>query len=205
MRPQLPTDGIPEDRVATILTRAAEIDRTMRETISVDALRTAALDAGISPAAVDTALEEYAAGLVGAGPAPEPERKPRVGRIRGFFRRAARAMVEPLKLGAIAFGLGLLGGTGEAVFLIGYAGLLFMGWRLARKYRPARRARGFLGSMVVLTLGLVFGFAAGQVDEDVIAALFGLAIPLAIAGTLYIKVRLPKRWRARGEIEAPAA
>ena len=53
MQKQEAMAAIPEERVAAILARAAELDRERKETISVDAIRAAALDAGISPVAVD--------------------------------------------------------------------------------------------------------------------------------------------------------
>lgn len=56
--------NVPEERVAGILARAAELDR---QTIPLDALRSAAVEAGISAAAVDQAVAEYDA--VGLQPA----------------------------------------------------------------------------------------------------------------------------------------
>lgn len=61
MTPATPDEPIPEERVASILARAAELDRDRRETSSVEALRLAALEAGISQTALDAALEEYVA------------------------------------------------------------------------------------------------------------------------------------------------
>lgn len=65
-------EAIPEDRVAGILARAAELDRDRTETSSVDALRAAALEAGISQSALDVALAEYATSLT---PKPETPRR----------------------------------------------------------------------------------------------------------------------------------
>lgn len=73
-----PDEPIPEERVAGILARAAELDRDRRESSTVDALRAAALEAGISQSALDAALDEYsarerAAGRSPARPATRPE------------------------------------------------------------------------------------------------------------------------------------
>lgn len=51
---------IPDHLVPDILARAAEIDRDRRETSSVEALRSVALEAGISVSSLESALEEYA-------------------------------------------------------------------------------------------------------------------------------------------------
>ncbi len=60
MTEHTPDDAIPDHRVPDILARAAEIDRDRKETSSVEALRSVALDAGISLSSLETALEEYA-------------------------------------------------------------------------------------------------------------------------------------------------
>lgn len=61
------TDGaIPDHRVPDILARAAEIDRDRKETSTVDALRSIAMDAGISVESLEAALGEYAANQKGA-------------------------------------------------------------------------------------------------------------------------------------------
>ena len=49
---------IPEERVSAILTRAAELDRKVQESVELDAIRAAAVEAGISLSSVDRALEE---------------------------------------------------------------------------------------------------------------------------------------------------
>lgn len=52
---------VPDHRVPDILARAAELDRDRLETSSIDALRSVAVDAGISLSSLEAALEEYAA------------------------------------------------------------------------------------------------------------------------------------------------
>lgn len=50
---------VPDHRVPDILARAAELDRQRLETSSVEALRSVAIDAGISLSSLEAALEEY--------------------------------------------------------------------------------------------------------------------------------------------------
>ncbi len=85
-------EPIPEERVPGILARAAELDRDRQETSSVDALREAALEAGISQSALDAALEEYATSTRRPRPSPTPapagesgEKSERVGTLLAVF------------------------------------------------------------------------------------------------------------------------
>lgn len=70
MNAPTPDQPIPEERVRGILARAAELDRDRHETSTVDALRAAALEAGISQSALDVALEEYAESMKPAPKSP---------------------------------------------------------------------------------------------------------------------------------------
>lgn len=199
MTTQLPSQGIPEDRVASILARAVEIDRTTRETVTADALRAAAIDAGISVDAVDTALAEYAAGEVAplmAPAAPSAGRGRRFARVRGLFARLA----GPLKLAALGLGLGILAGIGEGAFVLGFGALIFVAGRLTVRFRPARRARGYMLRVVLMAVGLASGMGFALVDEEVILTLFPVTLALLIAGAAVIKVRFRS-----GELEAPAS
>ncbi len=72
--------------------------------------------------------------------------------------------------------------------------------RLVLRERPRRRARGFVLSLVVMTLALAVGFAAGGVDGDVVVMLFSAGLAALVGGVLAIKLGLRSR-----EIEAPAA
>lgn len=205
--PRHPQDRIPEDRVPAILARAAQLDRDRRETITVDALRAAALDAGISPTAVDAALEEYAARMDMTPPARDAaeEPEPRFGRVRRFFRRAATALRTPLKLAGMLFVLGLTGAAGEGMVIAGWGIWLLLTGRLIWRHRPARRASPFALALILMTMGLALGFAAAEVDEEAIAMLFAVCVPLLAVGTLIIKARLPRRFRSNaGELGAPA-
>lgn len=198
-------DRIPEERVPGILARAAELDRDRRETHTIDAIREAALDAGISRSAVDAALEEYTTGLasrpVRVKEPDEPKR--RSGRVRSFFSRAVSALKTPAKLAGIFFLLGLAGAAGEGMVVIGWAAWLLMTVRLVMKHRPARKAAPLVLGLVAMTVSLALGMAAGEVDEDAVAMLFAVGAPLLVAGSAIIKIRLPRRFRGTaGELEA---
>lgn len=201
-------DRIPEDRIPAILARAAELDRDRRETITVEAIRNAALDAGISPAAVDAALEEYAAKASDAI-APETERREQrswFDRTRGFFRNAAAALKTPLKLGGAFVLAGLTAVVGEPLVVIGCLAWLAVAILLVRKHRPARRAAPYVLGLVFMTCGFGAGLGIAGVDDDLIGILFSLALPLLAVGALVIKARLPRRFRRsrRRELEAHA-
>lgn len=58
--------------------------------------------------------------------------------------------------------------------------------------------------MILMTLGLAAGFGVAEVDGDAVAALFGVGLPLLLAGAVIVKARLPGRSR-NGEIEASTA
>jgi hypothetical protein len=79
-------DTIPDHRVPDILARAAEIDRTRKETSSVESLRAVALDAGISVSSLETALEEYAAqNAKPAAEEPTGDKDPTTGTLLAVF------------------------------------------------------------------------------------------------------------------------
>ena len=100
--------NIPEERVPAILARAAELDR---QTISLDALRAAAIEAGISADALDQALAEYETG-VAAPAALRSDVAPQKPPVRGWRRWVGR-ISEPLKLGNLALVRGFIGAPAE--------------------------------------------------------------------------------------------
>lgn len=178
-------ERIPEDRVATILARAAELDRSTRETVDTHVIRGAALEAGISPAAVDRALEEYAKGRGTDDAAVARDGAPRE---RSRWRRWGRKLVRPLALGIGALVLGIL--TAEAEALLVLLPLVWLAYaaRLAWRSRPARRARRYLVTMAALGGGGFFGFIAANGDEDAAVFVFFFALALMAVGSLVIKV-----------------
>lgn len=206
--PKPTIDSIPEERVAAILARAAELDRHRKETLTVDAIRAAALDAGISADAVDTALEEYAAGQVMAGGRASrrrSERGRRFARVRHLLRRAGAALRTPLKLAGLFFVVGLAGAAGEGAVILGWILWLVMAGRLVLKHRRARRATPFVVSLVLMTLGFMLGLAATDaVEEDPIVALVPVGLMLLAAGSAVIKLRLPRRAGQAAGLEASA-
>ncbi|HEX6064445.1 MAG TPA: hypothetical protein VFZ04_09520 [Longimicrobiales bacterium] len=174
--------NIPEERVPAILARAAELDR---QTISIDALRSAALEAGISASAFEEALAEYARAADVSRPAmrevvAEPPRR----NWRYWLRRVA----EPLKLGALAWFIGVLGtrdvtmATVAVCWLIGTAG--YLAWR--------DRGRGNAGRYQVTTLvmsALMFiGMAGVGGDQAALAYVLTITIALLILGSLIVHV-----------------
>src|SRR5437868_3398864 len=112
-------DRIPEERVGTILKRAAELDH---ETVSLDTLRNAALEAGISSEAVDRAIHEYAARIDAPKPAPKPKR------WKAWFRRGTDA----LKLGILASVIGAVSTGFEALIPITAIAWIYYVIKLAR-------------------------------------------------------------------------
>ncbi|HEX9107496.1 MAG TPA: hypothetical protein VF832_09715 [Longimicrobiales bacterium] len=96
-------DRVPEESVEPILARAAELDRHKRETVSVDVLRSAALEAGISPDAVDRAVQEYSAGVTASGPEQQEPLVP----------RPAQPLTGRKAIGVMA--IGALAASGAAV------------------------------------------------------------------------------------------
>lgn len=199
-----PVPAIPEERVAAILARAAELDRERKETISVDAIRAAAVDAGISVTAVDTALAEYAAGQPLGAPDEEAAPEPRFARVRRLLGKGWAALRTPVKLAAAFFVVGLTGAAGEEMAAIAGIAWLLTTAGLVLRHRRTRSLTPFVLSLVYMTFGLVLGFAAAEVDEDAIVAVVPVAVALLVAGSVAIKVRL-RRAGSRAELEAPAA
>jgi hypothetical protein len=76
--------GIPDAKAREILGRAAEIDRTASEVVSIETLRAAAHEAGIAPSSFEAALEEHSQQAV-AGPrsAARPRRRLWLGALAG--------------------------------------------------------------------------------------------------------------------------
>jgi hypothetical protein len=184
---KVPREPIPEDRLPIILARAAELDRA---TVTWETIRTAALDAGISRAAVDQALEEYASGNFNRAPVPvvpEPARRER------WWRRWLKTLAEPARVVPIAFGCGLLAGANDfGPVLAWLAWVGFATYRVLRD-RPGRKATSFTVAMVSIGFGLLFGMAAIEGDEDALAVLFFTGLTILATGPAIIKLRLP-RW-----------
>ena len=151
-------------------------------------------------AAVDAALAEYAAAEVPESGAEQAGREqPRFARLRGLVRKAAAALRRPLTLAGGFLVAGLAGAAGEGAVALAGVGWLIAAGYLVWKHRPSRRAWPFALSVVLMTGALGLGFALGEVDEDAIGALFGVAIPVLLSGSLLIKVRRPRRSASSGD------
>lgn len=203
------TGRIPEERVATILARAAELDRTARETVGLDVIRAAALEAGINDAAVDRALAGYAAGRTAeesavGEPAAEAPR----------WRRWLRTLTTPITLGVGALALSsLLGSTGEGgepLMVVGWLAFVTVAIRLARRIRPSRRIRGYVVSMAFMTFGTLLGLGGVEADEDYLIVFMVTGVVMLVVGGLFIKLRRRAkvgdelgRRAAAGELPSP--
>ena len=171
--------NIPEERVPGILARAAELDR---QTISVDALRAAALEAGISPIAVEQALAEYEAGGVPASVTTDVvAAKPRT-----KWRQWLGGIAEPLKLGALALVVGLVGSRDVALATVAICWLIGTSGFLAWRDRGQGNAGRFQISTIAMSALMFLGMVGAHADEDAIGfvATFGLA--LLVLGTLVV-------------------
>ena len=181
--------AIPEDRVPGILARAAELDR---QTITLDALRAAALEAGISAAAVDQALQEYATGkMTAAIPAPEPvpETAPR-------WRRWLRKLAFPMKLAALGILLGVVGAVDEEIAAISIFVLIALSSRFAWRDRGTGHSARFQVGTVVLSVSTFLAMVAAEGDEDALGFIAFFAMALLVLGTALIHFRSSARPRA---------
>jgi hypothetical protein len=192
MKPNLSPERVPEERVGAILRRAAELDRKAGDSVDLDAIRSAALEAGISLAAVNRALEEYAAG---SPPIPIPavvRSAEQTAPPRGL-RRWLRKLVDPLKFAVAGWVLGLTGGAGEVAVVVPWVGLLYVAWLLIKRYRPTQDTVAFVVSTSLLTIGTLIGYAVVAGDEDVLSVLLLTGIALLPVGSAAIK------WMGRSE------
>lgn len=186
-----PSDRIPEQRVAAILQRAAEIDRGVAESMSRDAVRTAAIEAGISRDAVERALAEYSADEMPAPPVATPPEPPRV----HWMKRALGALVEPIKFGALGLALGLTSAMGDPALVIPFFGVLTGAVHLIKRDRPTASAWRFVLAFGALAAWAATGMGAVNADIDAIASLLMLSAATLVIGTVAIK------WIARRQPE----
>jgi hypothetical protein len=183
--------GIPEDKVAGLLARAAELDR---QRISVDALRSAALEAGINAAAVDQAIAEYEAGI-NRVPAPRDVAAEKPGRgWRGWLRNAWPVA----KLAALGLALGMFGGMEDGLIALSLTATCGLTIFLARRAR-ADEATDFQLKTTVLTITLAVGFHLVAADGEISGLLMFVGILQLLLGSLFIVTR-----NSEAE-EAPAA
>jgi hypothetical protein len=194
-----PPKTIPEEKVAALLARAAELDR---QVLTLDAVRSAALEAGISERAFDAAVAEFEGVAMPSVPKGAVANRPALlNRVMRWYQK----ITEPILLGVISFGCGMLAGRAEPLMLIGLVAWVAIIGRLALRGRDERSSGIFQVSTILTTLGLIAGFDtvhgyfAGPERLSVIA-LMGVA--MFVLGTLFIHLR-----GARGDApdEIPSA
>lgn len=180
-----PIQGIPEDRVARILARAAELDR-VAPTVQLETIRTAAMEAGISSAAIDKALEEFAAGLQ---PMPGPAAPSQSPREERFLKRWARRLARPLRYAGMFLVAGMLGGAAEVLLVGAFALFVSMLIREAWQTRRPREIGTYAAVAIASAVALSLGIGIMNGDEDaMVGALVG-GMFLLPAGTLFILAR----------------
>jgi hypothetical protein len=173
-----PIKGIPEDRVTRVLARAAELDRGPA-VLSLDTIRAAAIEAGISSSAVDQALEEYAAAQTrDLAPVAMPEQP----RPRGRLRRWLRKLAEPLQFAAVAFALGLAASVDEVMVPLVFVAWIAIAVRLLFRMRRTGRTGTFQLTTVLMTLAICFANVSVEGDEDVLSVFLVTGIALFVAG-----------------------
>jgi hypothetical protein len=173
-----PAAGIPEDKVASVLARAAELDR---QVVSVDALRAAALEAGISATAVDRAIAEFEAGVDREMFMNDVATE----RAAGFWQRVLRKARPAVELAAAGLVLGMLGSRMIAIPLLASLAITIL---LARRTREDETA-DFHGRITLVTLAMAIGLlgAGGHRESGFILAVAGIVELLF--GSLYIVTR----------------
>lgn len=177
-------ERIPEQRVAAILQRAAELDRGVGESMALEAIRTAAIEAGISSESVDRALAEFSADEM-----PEPPvvtvAEPRT--PRNIVKRWLGLMSEPLKFGSLGLVLGLTAVIGEAGPIIPIFALATAAFHLIRRDRPTAQALKFALAFTAMSVWTSFGMIAVEADEDLVASVIVLCGMVLATGTMAIK------------------
>lgn len=165
-------DRIPEERVGIILKRAAELDSL---TISLDTLRSAALEAGISEDALDRAIGEYEARANAPAPAPKPKA------WKSWFKRG----VDSAKLFVFSTVVGAVSTTAE--FLVPLAAMFWIYFivNLARKSKD-KSAAPFVLANIAITFGLMLGVAAFD-GERIAGTVFAFGALTTVVGAAYIQ------------------
>ena len=191
MTSKTPPDRIPDEGIAPILARAAELDRTARDSVPRNAVTIAALEAGIGLEAVETALEEYAAGAIQPAPAAPVEQS------GGRLPRWARPLANSVKyawLGAAAGWLGIViedappGAGTDPGFLIPLLAMLFVAGRIVLRDRPTRSASPFLLTFGAMAFGVLVGSLTVNDGSGIVEFLLLVALALLVLGTGAIKL-----------------
>jgi hypothetical protein len=175
--------GFGEAEVAEILERAIKLDGARDTRVTVDQLREAALEVGVSPAAFSEALAEF--GRKQTVPQAVPDADPPVGKFRSAIRTGL-AVGFGATLGAIA---GIMDGpylseeTGAlaAILLAGASLRLVLSHKKEKSLLPFVVDVIWLWSSFVVAVALITN-ALGE--ESIIGAVMGILISSVVGGAI---------------------
>ncbi len=174
-----------EADVAEILERAVKLDGARDGNVSVEQLREAALEVGVSPTAFDEALGEFTrASRLPEVPAPADVTRPR------FFSqiRTAVAVAFGLLMGTLAGVLATANGAEEIVAL---AALIIVGGslRLVLSHRKERSIMAYVMDTFWLwtSFGVCVTLASGFIAEESIVYTVMAIVIASVVGALFVK------------------
>ena len=174
-----------EADVAEILERAVKLDGARDGNVSIEQLREAALEVGVSPTAFDEALEEFTR----VSRAPEKPAPIDVTRPRFFSQiRTAVAVASGLLLGILGGGLASLENSEEIVAL---AALIVVGGslRLVLSHRKDRSIMAYVMDTFWLwtSFGVGVTVASWYIGEDSIVYTVMAIVIASVVGALFVK------------------
>ncbi len=174
-----------EADVAEILERAVKLDGARDGNVSIEQLREAALEVGVSPTAFDEALEEFTrASRLPEVPAPAEVTRPR------FFSqiRTAVAVAFGLVMGTLAGGLATANNAEEIVAL---AALIVVGGslRLVLSHRKDRSILAYVMDTFWLwtSFGVGVTVASWYIGEDSIVYTIMAIVIASVVGALFVR------------------
>ncbi len=188
-----------EADVAEILERAVKLDGARDGNVSVEQLREAALEVGVSAAAFDEALEQFAVGSRdsdGAPPVPTVVSRPR------FFAqiRTAITVASGFVVGAIGGGLSTQVPSYRAEVVVAFAALIVAGasLRVVMSHRKDRSVLAYIMDSFWLwtSFGVGVALASGYVGEESIVLTIVAIVIASVVGGLFVR---------QGEKPAPEA
>ena len=190
MSQKKPTGGdlvLAEADVAEILDRAVKLDGARDGNVSVEQLREAALEVGVSPTAFDEALKEFASAsqaLEVPDPAPAKVTRPRF-----FYQiRTAVTVAVGLLVGSVA---GDLVTPRQAEVIIAFAALIVAGGtlRLVLSHRKDRSVLAYVMDTFWLwtSFGIGVTLASGYLGEESIVLTITAIVIASVVGGLFVK------------------
>ncbi len=174
-----------EADVAEILERAVKLDGARDGNVSIEQLREAALEVGVSPTAFDEALDEFThASRVPEVPAPADVTRPR------FFSqiRTAVAVTFGLLMGTLA---GVLATANSAEDIIALAALIIVGGslRLVLSHRKDRSILAYVLDTFWLWTSFGVGVTVGSFyigEESIVYTIMAIVIA-SVVGALFVR------------------